>query len=105
MTNITSSELKILYIEIIIVSIIGVFLLLYSHSPITQTATSGGTLTNTSTLSSPMPWSTTLVDSTLGLPVGLSAIIIVSSIFLVPMTIMNSLVIIRLAKDFVTQWL
>lgn len=105
MTEINPSELKMLYIEIIILAIVGVFLLFYSASPITQTYTgSGATSPTTNTSPSNIPWGTTLVDKTLGLPIGYSAILVVSSIFLIPMTIMNALVLARLAKDFFTQW-
>lgn len=105
MTEITPSELKMLYIEIVIVAIIGVFVFFYSLSPITQIATGTGVSTNGTTASpSSIPWGTTLVDSTLGLPIGASAIFIVASIFLVPMTIMNALTLSRLAKDFVSNW-
>lgn len=105
MTNITASELKMLYIEVIMVAIVGVFMFLYSASPISEAAPAAKTVTSGSSSSeADLPWSTSLVDSTLGLPVGYSAIIIVSSIFLVPMTIMNALTLARLAKDFLTQW-
>ncbi len=105
MTEITPSELKMIYIEIIIIAIMGVFLLFYSSSPITQTYTgSGASSPSTNTSPSNMPWGTTLVDKTLGLPVGYAAILVVSSIFLIPMTIMNGLTLARLAKDFFTQW-
>ena len=106
MTEVTPSELKMLYTEIIIVAIVGVFLFFYSQAPITPVINGNGSATSstTTTSTSNMPWSTTLVDSTLGLPVGATAILIVSSILLVPMTIMNALVLARLIKDFATQW-
>ena len=105
MTEVTPSELKMLYIEIIIVAIAGVFMFLYNQSPIGQGITqSDALLSNESVSVSSSPWGTTLVDSTLGLPIGVSAIIIVSSIFLIPLTIMNALTILRIAKDFATQW-
>jgi hypothetical protein len=106
MTEVTPSELKLLYTEIIIVAIIGVFLFFYNLSPIDQTYSGNGQVSSGNGTSTPssIPWSTQLVDSTLGLPVGTSAILIVSSILLIPMTIMNGLVLARLAKDFLTQW-
>lgn len=106
MTEVTPSELKMLYIEIIIVAVAGVFMLLYNQSPIGQNiVTSDAVAYNQSVSASSSPWSTAFVDSTLGLPIGFSAIIIVSSILLIPLTIMNGLTIIRLAKDFATQWI
>lgn len=104
MTEITPSELKMLYVEIVIVAIMGVFMSSYAASPIEQNYISGTATNGTSASSSSVPWSTVLVDSTLGLPVGVSAILIVSSIVLIPMTIMNSLTILRLAKDFISKW-
>lgn len=106
MTEVTASELKMLYIEIIIVSVAGIFMLLYNQSPIGQNiATSDAIAYNVSVGTSNSPWSTTLVDSTLGLPIGVSAIIIVSSIFLIPLTIMNALTLLRVVKDLATQWI
>jgi len=106
MTEVTPSELKMIYTEIIIVAIIGVFLVFYSQSPINQSVSGSGyaTASTNTTSSTSAPWSTTLVDSTLGLPIGLTAIVVVSSIFLVPMTIMNALILARLLKDFATKW-
>lgn len=105
MTEVTQSELKMLYIEIIIVAVVGVFMLLYNQSPITQSVTTTSvTNQSTSVSTSNAQWSTNLVDETLGLPIGFSAIIIVSSIFLIPLTIMNALTIIRIIKDLATQW-
>lgn len=104
MTNITASELKMLYIQVVMIAIIGVFLFLYNQSPIDQTATFTGATPGSAVSSSDIPWGTKLVDATLGLPFGLSAILIVSSIILIPMTIMNTLTLVRLAKDFLTQW-
>lgn len=107
MTEVTPSELKMLYIEILVVAVVGVFMFLYNASPITQSATTETNVTQQTSINTDQnkPWSTTLVDSTLGLPLGFSAIIIVSSIFLIPMTIMNVLTLIRIAKDLATQWL
>lgn len=106
MTEVTPSELKMLYLEIIVVAIVGVFMFLYNQSPITQTLTTNSVTNQSTTVSTEnAPWSTRLVDETLGLPIGFFAIIIVSSIFLLPMTIMNALTLIRIAKDLATQWI
>lgn len=105
MTEVTPSELKMLYIEIILVAIAGVFMLLFNQSPIGQDiSTSDANALNQSVGADNLPWGTALVDSTLGLPIGVSAIIIVSSIFLIPLTIMNALTLLRIAKDLATQW-
>lgn len=106
MTEVTQSELKMLYIEIIIVAVAGVFMLLYSQSPINQSVTTSTVTNQTASVSTNnAQWSTQLVDDTLGLPIGFSAIIIVSSIFLIPLTIMNALTLIRIIKDLATQWI
>lgn len=106
MTNVTASELKLLYIQIVLVAIMGFFMFLYSQSPIDQSANVQTNITSQSSVNSnDLPWSTKLVDSNLGIPDGLVAIILISSIILVPMTIMNSLTLLRLAKDVFTQWI
>lgn len=106
MTEVTPSELKMLYIEIVVVAVVGVFMLLYNQSPISQPLTTTSvTNQSTSVSANNSQWSTKLVDETLGLPIGFSAIIIVSSIFLIPLTIMNALTIIRIIKDLATQWI
>ena len=111
MTEITPSEIKMIYIQIILMAIIGVFLFFYAQQPVSQSYSITGTATsqNTSVSSTDAGWLEGLMtpDAGLGgyLPTGTIEIIIVSSIILIPLTIMNAFTVIRYAKDLGTQWI
>lgn len=109
MTEITTSEIKLIYIQIFLMAIIGVFIFLYVNQPITQSYNINSQASNSSSVSgTDASWITGLTpkDAGLGslLPNGVADIIIVSSVFLVPLTIMNLFTAIRFIKDIATQW-
>jgi len=106
MTEITPGEIKLIYLQIVMMAIIGIFLFLYSSQPITQSLNINSQVQNTTKIdSTEASWINGLmpIDAGLGgiLPNGITEIIIVSSIFLVPLTIMNSFVAIRFIADLV----
>jgi len=117
MTEVTSSELKMIYIELVIIGIIGAFMLLYDQSPIPETSQGYGlsnpimsqdSINNQSSVSPSETsgnWISNLISDTLGLPVAKTEIILVSLIVLVPMTVMNVFTAIRIIKDLATQWI
>jgi len=116
MTNVTMSELKMIFIELILIGIVGGFMVFYDMSPIPASATGTGlynpsipqdNIYNQSSVSPTATegnWIITLISDTLGLPIEKAEIIIVSLIVLVPLTIMNGFTAIRLIKDLATQW-
>ena len=106
-TTITENEIKLIYIEIMLIAVIGVFLFFYIGNPI-QSTTMDTTIANAqdkTVSSSDASWITGLASPTLGLPVGATEIIVVSSIFLIPLTIMNTFIALRFIKDIATGWI
>jgi len=104
-TTITEGEIRLIYIELVLIAIIGVFLFLYIGDPIQETSIPGtASVENTTVDAKEVSWLTGMVSPNLGLPIGVTEIIIVSSIFLVPLTILNAFVAIRIIKDLATGW-
>lgn len=112
MTEITMSELKMIFIELVVIGIIGVFMYFYVMNPIPAYTSSGDTSqpqipsdqdiqTNSTRVSATSGfWLVDLISDNLGLPIATVEIIIVSSIIIVPLTIMNGLTALRLIADF-----
>lgn len=111
MTEITQGEIKLIYIQILVMAIVGVFIFLYSAQPITQgyAINSQVSSQNTSVSATDAGWMNTLMPANAGLggllPQGGAELIIVASIFLIPLTIMNTFTVIRFVKDMATQWI
>ena len=104
-TTITENEIKLIYIEIILVAIVGVFMFFYIGAPVQETTMSTTSSSSSSSVSSTdADWIGNMATPTLGLPVGAAEILVVSSIFLIPLTIMNAFVAIRFIKDISTGW-
>lgn len=106
-TTITENEIKLIYIELLLIAVIGVFMFFYISSPVQETPmdTTTATTQNQTVSSSDADWIGGLVSPNLGLPVGAVEILVVSSIFLIPLTIMNAFVAIRFIKDIATGWI
>lgn len=106
-TTITENEIKLIYIEIMLVAVIGVFLFFYIGNPISSVSmdTPAATAQDKGVSSSDASWITSMASPTMGLPVGVTEIIVVSSIFLIPLTIMNAFVALRFVKDIATGWI
>lgn len=111
MTEITPGEIKLIYLQIVMMAIIGIFVFLYSSQPINQDVSVNSNINNASTNvnSKDASWITNLMSNDAGLsqflPNGLSDILIVSAVFLIPLTIMNLITAIRFIKDISTQWI
>ena len=106
-TTITEGEIRLIYVEIVMVAIIGVFVALWSLSPIVAppSPTGPAPMTSGEVHAEDSSWISNLMDDVAGLPIGAKEIFIVSSIVLIPLTIMNSFVVIRIVKDLATGWL
>lgn len=109
MTNITESEIKIIYFGLIFMSLLGIFWYLYSENPASeyvQYSTSPETSSqNTSTSSSGgSSWISGLIDINRYIPSGFVDLSIVTAIFLTPVIIILIPTSVRFIKDLVTQW-
>lgn len=110
MTQITPSEIKLIYIQLVLMGIIGVFLFMYALQPVSQNVGITDYAQNQSTVSSKdASWLTGLTSQDAGLgsllPNGIGELLIITSIILIPLTIMNAFTAIRYIKDISTQWL
>lgn len=110
MTEITQSEIKMIYLQIVMMAILGIFLFLYTQQPISQQYNIDSKATSATSVSSKdASWISNLMSADAGfggmLPNGVADILIVSTIFLIPLTIMNAITLIRFAKDLATQWI
>lgn len=105
MTNLTSSEIKIVYFALFFVAILGAWMAIYYENPIPSSQAYGGATnaTNSTSVSSDT-WITGLITS-LPSPFNSTITLIVGSIIILPVGIMLGYIAIRAIKDLATQWL
>jgi len=104
MTEITASEIKILAIQIIIMTILSGFMLLYaaSQTDIQQApSTASNQSTSTSISSSDQSWITNLIS----IPEGMGTLAFISLLVISPFLLFDTFIALRFAKDIATQWL
>ena len=104
MTEITTSEIKIIVIQIIIMAILGIFMLLYSAQPINiQQAPSSAVNQSTeeSISSSDQSWISDLIS----IPEGMGTLVIISSLIIAPFLFFDAFIALRFAKDIATKWI
>lgn len=105
MTNITTSELKFIYFAVILIAVVGVFSALYAAEPITETVQyTSDTSYQNATTATETSWISSLL-SIFPAPFDDPDILIVTAIFIAPISFMMAPIAIRYAKDIVTQWL
>ena len=104
MTEITTSEIKIIVIQIIIMAILGTFMLLYSSQPInSQNIPSSATnQSQSSTISSSdQSWISNLIS----IPDGMGTLAMISALIISPFLAFDGFIALRFAKDIATKWL
>lgn len=99
-TSLTASEIKMIYIQIVVMAILGSIMYLYSNEPITTVTGLTSTATNETTVSSSGSWINTL----LSLPTEMGELFFISALIISPFLIMDCLIAIRFAKDIATGW-
>lgn len=105
MTNLTSSEIKIIYFALFFVAILGAWMSVYYQNPLPTTQTyTGNTTTSNATSVSSDAWISGLISS-LPVPFNSSITLIIGSIIVLPVGIMLGYIAIRAIKDLATQWL
>ena len=101
MTTITTSEIKLLVIQLILMAILTGFMLLYaSTGGTTTTPQTSYTASTTSIDSSGSSWITNL----LSLPPGMDTMVLISLLVISPFLFLDVIIGIRFAKDITTQW-
>ncbi len=93
MTEITSSELKIIYIQITFMALLGVFMALYASEPIPA---------QTLTLDEK---DASFLEGLVSLPEGFGELVYISALVITPFLIFDSIILIRFAKDIITNWI
>jgi hypothetical protein len=102
MTLLTTSEIKIIVIQVIIMAILGAFMLLYSTQPanLSPAPTSVSNAT-TSIDSSSQSW----IGSLISLPSGMGELTFITLLVISPFLFFDAFIAIRVAKDLATGWI
>ncbi len=103
-TEITVADMKILYFGLIFMSVVGVFVVLYNQQPIESYTPLSSEVEGTQGISTSVlapAWITEL----LSIPQPFADLVMVLAIFMVPVSILLSIVAIRYVKDLATQWI
>lgn len=101
MTTITTSEIKILAIQVILMAVLTSFMALYAVFPgetTQQTLTANAA--NSSVDASDASW----VSSILSIPEGMDTMLLISLLVISPFLFFDAIIAIRFIKDISTQW-
>lgn len=102
MTLITTSEIKIIVIQVIIMAILGAFMSLYSTEPVAlQASPTTATNASTSVSSSDQSW----IENILSLPSGMGQLVFISLLVISPFLLFDAFIALRVAKDLATGWI
>lgn len=97
MTQITTIEIKFVLIALIFISILGAFVVLYNSSPIEESNA------YTYIVDEEGDWIAGLLEN-LPAPFDDSTVVFITSIIMVPLSLILAFVSIRAIKDILTQW-
>ena len=100
-TSLTASEIKMIYIQIIVMAILGSIMFLYSQEPITTVSGIPSSAGIQTTASSSDSW----IINLLGLPPGMGELFFISALIISPFLVMDSFIAIRFVKDLATGWI
>lgn len=102
MTVITTSEIKILAIQVILMALLGAFMLLYSTQPAETQAPIGSAVSaNTTVSASDQSW----ISSILFLPEGMGDLAFITLLVIAPFVFFDAMIALRFAKDIATGWI
>ncbi len=101
MTTLTTSEIKMIVIQIILVAILTAMMSLYAISPVTNTnIPTSATAATTTTDNESGSWILGLIY----IPEGMETMALISALVLSPFLLMDIPIALRFAKDIATQW-
>lgn len=101
MTTITTSEIKILAIQVILMAILTGFMALYAVFPgTTTTPPTSSTAANSSVDTSSTSW----ITGILSIPEGMETMLLISVLVISPFLFFDAMIAIRFIKDISTQW-
>jgi len=104
MTEITTSEIKIIVIQLIIMAVLGVFMILYSTEPMTS-QNIPGTAINQSTDTEVSATDQSWISNLISLPEGMGTLAFISLLVISPFLLFDAFIALRFAKDIATKWL
>lgn len=102
MTLITTAEIKIIVIQVIIMALLGAFMSLYSTEPVAlQASPTTATNATTSVSANDQSW----IESLLSLPTGMGELVFISLLIISPFLFFDAFIALRVAKDLATGWI
>ena len=102
MTLITTSEIKILAIQVILMALLGAFMLLYSASPAeTQAPIGSAVSSNASVSASEQSW----ISNIISLPGEMGDLLFITMLVIAPFVFFDAMIALRFAKDITTGWI
>ncbi|MDD5387621.1 MAG: hypothetical protein PHQ22_10550 [Sulfuricurvum sp.] len=102
MTVITTSEIKILAIQVILMALLGAFMALYSVQPAEIGAPIGSVVSSNTTVSATdQSW----ISSIISLPSGMGDLAFITLLIIAPFVFFDAMIALRFAKDIATGWI
>jgi len=101
MTTITTSEIKLLVIQLILMAFLTGFMLLYASTSTTTTTPQTSYTASTSSIDAT---STSWISNLLSIPAGMDTMLLISLLVISPFLFLDVIIGIRFFKDITTQW-
>lgn len=102
MTEITTSEIKILGIQIMLMAILGAFMLLYSSEPILSSSVPDNAVNQSTEVSAT---SQSWISNIISIPPGMGELVFISALVIAPFLFFDAIIALRFAKDIATKWI
>jgi hypothetical protein len=100
-TSLTASEIKMIYIQIIVMAILGTTMFLYVQTPIQ----SSPAITSSAGIQTSVSSSGSWINTLLGIPEGMGELFFISALIISPFLVMDTFIAIRFVKDIATGWI
>lgn len=105
MTQITTSEVKIVFFALFFIALLSAWMGIYYQDPITNIQYGGNTsVTSTTTSADSDSWISGLIGS-LPAPFNTTVSLLIGSVILIPVVVMLGYISIRAIKDLISQWI
>lgn len=101
MTELTTTEIKILVIQILFMAIMGVFVYLYSSQPIVNDININTNAANQTSVDSQGSW----INNLISLPAVLGDLFFVTALIITPFLLFDAFIALRFVKDLVSNWI
>lgn len=102
MTEVTTSEIKIIVIQIIIMAILGAFNFLYFAADVQDNQVPTSAINQSSQVSSS---SQSWISNIISIPEGMGTLVFISLLIISPFLFFDAFIALRFAKDLATKWI